>query len=119
MFWLGILSRWRRWPDGLALPRSHPDTDHSYGSLIVSLIHLWREFGELRLAAVTQGLLFAAFTAFWSILALRLQEPRFGLGADVAGLFGIVGAVGIPAAPIAGRFADKRGPARSSLPARC
>lgn len=93
-----------------SLPRSHPDTDHSYGSLMVSLAHLWREFGELRLAAVTQALLFGAFTAFWSILALHLQEPHFGLGADVAGLFGIVGAVGILAAPMAGRFADRRGP---------
>jgi predicted MFS family arabinose efflux permease len=93
-----------------SLPRSHPDTDHSYGSLMASLVHLWREFGELRLAAATQALLFGAFTAFWSILALHLQEPHFGLGADIAGLFGIVGAVGILAAPVAGRFADRRGP---------
>jgi predicted MFS family arabinose efflux permease len=73
-------------------------------------VHLWGEFGALRLAAVTQALLFGAFTAFWSILALYLQTPRFGLGSEIAGLFGIVGAIGILAAPVAGRYADKRGP---------
>lgn len=98
-----------------SLPRSQPDSDHSYASLMGSIVHLWREFPELRLAAVTQALLFGAFTAFWTILALRLQEPQFGLGAEIAGLFGIVGAVGILAAPIAGRYADKRGPRKVIL----
>jgi predicted MFS family arabinose efflux permease len=111
MFWLGVpLSLGAGALMAFTLPRSHPGTDQSYKSLMGSLVHLWREFRELRIASVTQGLLFGAFTAFWSILALHLQEPRFGQGAAIAGLFGIVGAVGILAAPLAGRFADKRGP---------
>jgi predicted MFS family arabinose efflux permease len=92
------------------LPHSVPERGLSYPALIGSLGNLWREFPALRLATATQSLLFAAFSVFWTILALHLQEPRFALGADVAGLFGVVGAVGILAAPIAGRIADRSGP---------
>jgi predicted MFS family arabinose efflux permease len=111
MFWLGVpLALAAGGLMAFSLPRSKPSVKISYVRLMTSIIHLWREFSELRIAALTQALLFGAFTAFWTVLALRLEDPMFGLNAQAAGLFGVVGAIGILAAPFAGRIADSHGP---------
>ncbi|MFG1432404.1 MFS transporter [Xanthobacter sp. V2C-8] len=116
MFWVAVpMSLAAGGLMAVMLPRSRPDAGLPYGSLLVSVVGLWREFPQLRLAAVTQAALFGAFTVFWTILPFRLASPRFDLGADIAGLFGLVGAVGILVAPLAGRFADRHGPARAVL----
>lgn len=94
----------------LRLPRSRPDSAIRYREALVSLVHLWREETVLRRAAMTQGALFGSFSVFWTILSLRLEEPLFRLGADAAGLFALLGVVGILAAPLSGHVADRHGP---------
>jgi predicted MFS family arabinose efflux permease len=110
MFWLSVpLALGAGAVMAACLPHSRSDVQLTYKQLIFSLAELWRDFPALRLAAVTQALLFASFSAFWTILALHLEQPDIRLGADAAGLFGVLGLTGIFAAPIAGRFADSRG----------
>lgn len=112
MFWLGVpLALAAAAAMAARLPRSEPERGPGYGGLLWSIVALWRSFPELRLAAFTQALIFAAFTAFWTVLAFRLQQT-FGLGAEIAGLFGVVGAIGVFAAPVAGHVADRHGPHR-------
>jgi len=93
-----------------SLPRFVPATSAGYGSLLMSMVGLWTRHAPLRRAALAQGLLSVAFSAFWSTLALVLAGPEFGQGSAVAGAFGLAGAAGALAAPLAGGIADKRGP---------
>ncbi|MGC0990907.1 MFS transporter [Pantoea agglomerans] len=99
------LTLWR------VLPRFAPGTSVSYPRLLLSLVHLWRHHQTLRRAALAQGLLSVGFSAFWSTLALMLSD-HFHLDSAVAGAFGLAGAAGAMAAPLAGSFADRIGPAR-------
>lgn len=111
MFWIGVpMALFAAALMFVMLPNHKPSSRMRYRHAIVSLTHIWKREPDLRIAALVQAALFGSFSAFWTILALYLQGPNFNLGADVAGLFGIVGAVGIFAAPFAGRIADRRGP---------
>lgn len=115
MYWLAAamvlfisLALWR------ALPRFTPGTSVSYPRLLLSLAHLWQHHQTLRRAALAQGLLSVGFSAFWSTLALMLSD-RFHLDSAVAGAFGLAGAAGAMAAPLAGSIADRIGPARVTI----
>jgi predicted MFS family arabinose efflux permease len=91
------------------IPRFRPGTSLSYGALLGSLAALWWRYPALRRAALAQGLLALGFSAFWSTLAVMLHAAPWHLGSAAAGAFGIAGAAGAVAAPLAGRRADRVG----------
>jgi predicted MFS family arabinose efflux permease len=93
-----------------AMPRLRPTTQLHYAALLASSAQLWRRHPALRRAALAQGLLSVGFSAFWSTLAVMLHASAWHLGSAAAGAFGLAGAAGALAAPLAGRLADTRGP---------
>ena len=102
---LGV-AMWRK------LPRFRPTTELSYGALLGSLSALWKRHPALRRATLAQALLAVGFSAFWSTLAVMLHAAPFHLGSSLVGAFGLAGAAGALAAPLAGGIADRRGPER-------
>jgi predicted MFS family arabinose efflux permease len=93
-----------------ALPYDHPEPGLRYRELIRSIGNLVLTQPVLREAALVGGMLFGAFSSFWATLVFLLATPPYHFGARVAGIFGLVGAVGVLAAPLAGRLTDRKGP---------
>ncbi len=78
---------WRR------MPKLAPKQDLRYGDAMPSLWTLVRTQPVLREASLMGALVFASFSCFWTTLAFLLKS-HYGLGAGVAGTFGLVGAAG-------------------------
>jgi predicted MFS family arabinose efflux permease len=98
----------------LTIPRRVPDHKASYGQLLKSLVTLMGRHAVLRQRALYQGLLFAAFSLFWTAVPVELAR-HYGLSQSQIALFALVGAIGAIAAPIAGRLADAGLTRRASL----
>lgn len=94
----------------VALPKHATQRRFGYGALMRSLVRLAATYPALKWSVMSQGGLFGAFSAFWSVLALHLAEAPFHMGSEAAGLFGLLAVGGVLAAPAAGRIADSRGP---------
>jgi predicted MFS family arabinose efflux permease len=98
----------------LTIPRRVPETRASYGQLLTSLATLMARHAVLRQRALYQGLLFAAFSLFWTAVPVELAR-HYGLSQSQIAVFALVGAIGAIAAPVAGRLADAGFTQRASL----
>jgi predicted MFS family arabinose efflux permease len=90
------------------MPKLPPKQKLRYADAMKSLWTLYRTQPLLRESSELGALVFASFSCFWTTLAFMLYS-HYGLGAGVAGTFGVVGAAGALVAPIAGRMSDKHG----------
>jgi predicted MFS family arabinose efflux permease len=93
---------------GRVMPKLPPKQNLHYSDAMRSLWTLYRTQPLLRESAEIGALVFASFSCFWTTLAFVLHS-HYGLGAGVAGTFGVVGAAGALVAPLAGRLSDKHG----------
>lgn len=89
----------------MTMPKWQPAHRASYGQLLMSLGQLFCHEPVLRQRALYQGLMFAAFSLFWTAVPLVLSR-EFGLTQSQIAMFSLVGAIGAVAAPISGRLAD-------------
>jgi predicted MFS family arabinose efflux permease len=90
------------------MPKLPPKQKLRYRDAMKSLWTLYRTQPLLRESSELGALVFASFSCFWTTLAFMLYS-HYGLGAGIAGTFGVVGAAGALVAPIAGRLSDKHG----------
>src|SRR6202042_3713514 len=93
---------------GRVMPKLPPKQKLRYSEAMKSLWTLFRTQPLLRESSLIGALVFASFSCFWTTLAFLLHS-HYGLGAGVAGTFGVVGAAGAMVAPLAGRLSDKHG----------
>jgi predicted MFS family arabinose efflux permease len=90
------------------LPQRPPTVALRYRELMASLWHVFKTQPRLRRPSIVAALSFGSFTVFWTSLSFLMAE-QFHRGATETGLFGVVGLAGALAAPLAGKFADRRG----------
>jgi len=92
------------------LPKCQTKSKLHYFELLRTLWQIAVKERMVQSSAFFGAMTFAAFNAFWTTLSFFTTIPPYNLDAERIGLFGLVGASGVLAAPIAGRLADRRGP---------
>lgn len=90
-----------------ALPARQPLVHSSYRQLIASMWSLWRGEPVLRRYALSAAIVMAAFSAFWTGVALRLVQAPFSLDSRGLAWFALAGVAGTVVAPLAGKAGDR------------
>jgi predicted MFS family arabinose efflux permease len=96
-------------------PRSKGTNETNYKHLLMSLGPLFIKERALQKACLSQGMMFASFSAFWTALVFLLHTSPYSYGSDMAGIIGLVGIAGAFATPIIGRLIDTKGAKFASL----
>lgn len=97
------------------LPNIRPAFEGSYAELLRSTLYQIKRFSLLRETAALGALVFGAFCSFWTTLTFHLSGAPFNYPTDIIGLFGLLAIGGALLAPVFGKLADKRHPARSQV----
>jgi predicted MFS family arabinose efflux permease len=93
-----------------AVPDTTPSSRQRYPALLAEPLRLLRAEPDLRRSCLYQALMFGAFTAAWTSIALLVTGSTYHLGTPAVGLIALVGAASMFATPIAGRWVDRTGP---------
>ena len=89
------------------LPARKPAFGGTYGELLGSLYHIFRNEPVLRRRAAYQTAMFASFSSFWTTITFLLAGPTFRFTQTQIGFFALAGAAGAIVAPLAGRLGDR------------
>ena len=89
------------------LPQRRPEGTRGYGALIASLGKLFVHQKVLRRRGLYHAAMFGAFSLFWTAAPIILLREPYGFSPSGVALFALAGVLGVFAAPIAGRLADR------------
>lgn len=88
------------------LPAEPAQTRQSYGTLLLSIVHLMRDEAVLRQRILYGMSVFAAFSVLWTSLPFLLSPSPYGYSDSLIGMFGLLGAAGALMASFAGHLHD-------------
>jgi predicted MFS family arabinose efflux permease len=97
------------------LPMTGRSSTLTWPQLARTILPLWREQRLLREAVMINTLMFCVFSGFWTAMVFFVEGPPYNYTSRGAGMFGLIGAAGAMAAPLAGRIVDRSGGQRNVL----